>query len=79
MTKVQLELNLQIVELRLKVQPSTPSEVREQCDNTIIVKLEEIVGVMRDCIDMLEESLEVLTTLQEDPNIQCLEIEAREI
>lgn len=28
-TKVQLELNLQIAELRLKVQPSTPREVRE--------------------------------------------------
>jgi len=28
---------------------------------------------------MLEESLEILTTLQEDPNIQCLETEAREI
>jgi len=29
MTKVQLELNLQIIELRLEVQPSTPPKVRE--------------------------------------------------
>jgi hypothetical protein len=30
MAKVQLELNLQIAELQLKAQPSTPPEVREQ-------------------------------------------------
>lgn len=29
MTKVQLELNLQIVELRLNAQPVTPPKVRE--------------------------------------------------
>lgn len=28
-TKVQLEINLQITELRLKAQPSTPPKVRE--------------------------------------------------
>lgn len=29
MAKVQLELNLQIAELQLKLQPSTPPEVKE--------------------------------------------------
>ena len=43
------------------------------------MRLEELGGVVRDCTNMLEESLEILTTLQEDPNIQCLETEAREI
>jgi len=79
MTKVQLELNLQIVELWLKVQSSTPSEVREQRVNSITLGMEEINSVVRDCTRMLEESFEVLTNLQEDPNIQCLEIEAREL
>jgi len=69
MTKVQLDLNLHIVELRLKVQPSTPLEVREQCTSAITVGLEEIGGASRDRTSMLEESLEVLKTLQEKPNI----------
>lgn len=42
MTKVQLELNFQIIELWLKVQPSTPLKVREEHANAIIAKLDEI-------------------------------------
>lgn len=76
MTKVQLELNLQITELRLKAQLSTASEVREQWASTIIMRLEEIRGAVRDSTSMLEESLEVLITSQEDPNIQRLETKA---
>jgi len=41
--------------------------------------MEEIGGVVRDCTTMLEHALEVITTLQEDPNIQRLETEAREL
>lgn len=59
MTKVQLELNLQITELWLKAQLSTPPEVREQHANTIASGLEEIDNVVRDCTRMLEESFEV--------------------
>ena len=79
MAKVQLELNLQIVELRLKVQPSTTPEVREQRANTITSGMKEISGAVKDCTKMLEESFKALTTLQEDPNIQCLETEVREL
>lgn len=74
-TKVQLELNLQIAKLRLKTQPSTPPEVREQCPSAITLGLEEMGSVVRDCTNMLEDALEVLTTLQEDANIQRLETE----
>ena len=63
MTKVQLELNLQIAKLWLKAQPSTPLEVREQRASAITAGLDEIRGAVRDCTNMLEESLEVLTTL----------------
>lgn len=73
MTKVQLELNLHIVELWLKVHPSTPLEVREQRTRTIKVGLNEIGSAVRDCARMLEESFEVLTNLKEEPNIQHLE------
>lgn len=73
MTKVQLELNLQITELWLKVQPSTPAEVREKCASTITAGLDEIGSAVQHCTNMLEESFEVLPNLQKDPNIQHLE------
>ena len=73
MTKVQLELNLQIAELWLKAQLSNPLEVREQCANAITAGLDEIDSLVRDCNRMLEESFEVLTNLQEEPSIQRLE------
>ena len=79
MAKFQLKLNLYIVELRLKVQPSTPPEVREQHASAITSGLEEISSAVRDCTRMLEESFEVLTNLQEDPKIQRLEIEVQEL
>lgn len=69
MTKLQLELNLHIIELRLKVQPSIPLEVIEQCASAITLGLEDIGSAIRDYTRMLEESFEVLTNLLEDPNI----------
>jgi len=69
MTKVQLELNLQMAESRLKAHPSTPPKVREQRASAIVSGLEEIGSVVRDYTKMLEESFEVLTNLQEDPII----------
>lgn len=74
-----MDLNLQIVELRLKAQPSTPPEVREECPDDIQKGLEEIEQAVQSYTTLLEESFEVLTTLQEDPTIQRLEIEAREL
>lgn len=41
--------------------------------------LEEIRDVVRDYTSRLEESLEVLTTLQEESNIWFLEIEVQEL
>jgi hypothetical protein len=79
MASVQLELNIQIAGLRLKVQPSTPPEVKEQCVSTITSGLEEISSAVRDYTRMIEESFEVLTNLQEYANIQCLETEAHEL
>lgn len=76
MTKVQLELNLQITKMQLKAQPSTPLEVREQRTSAITSRLDEIGSAVRDCTSMFEESFEVLTNLQEDTNIQRLETEA---
>ncbi len=62
-TRVQPELNLQIAELSLKAQPSTPPEIREQHTIAIIAGLEESRGAMCEYTKMLEQVLEVLTTL----------------
>ena len=48
MAKVQLELNLQIAELQLKAQPSTPPEVREQRTSAITMGIEEINNAMKE-------------------------------
>lgn len=61
--KVQLELNLQIVELRLKAPPSTPPEVKEKCDHTIQSELEVIEHVVHNCTGLLDQSLLMLTSL----------------
>lgn len=63
MMKLQLELNLQIVELQLRAQPFTPPEVREQCAHAIQTGLEEIERAVKDCTAMLDQSLFMLTSL----------------
>lgn len=68
-----------IVELQLKVQPSTLLEIKEQCTSAITMAIGEVHITIKDCIRLFEESFEVLTTLQEDPNIYFLEIEACEL
>lgn len=78
-TKVQLELNVQIAELRLKAQPSTPPKVREKCHHTIQLGLEVIEHTVQDCMRLLDQSLFMLTSLDEDPTLQQLETEAQEL
>lgn len=38
-----------------------------------------VESIVKDCTMILEESLEVVTCLQEDPTVQQLEREAREL
>jgi len=56
-----------------------PPKVKEQCTNVITMTIVEVNNTGKNCTKILEESLEVLTTLQEDLNIQRLEIEASEL
>lgn len=50
--------------------------MKEQRASAISAGTTEINGVVKDCTKLLEESFEVLTSLQEDLNIQHLEIKA---
>ena len=79
MARVQLELNLQTMELQLRAQPSTPLEVKEQWETTITKGFAAEDSAIADCTQLYEQSFEVLTSLQEDPNIQRLEMEAHEL
>lgn len=46
LAKVQLELNLKIVELQLKAQPSTLPEVREQCAISVTNVMAAVVSAV---------------------------------
>jgi len=79
MARVQMKLNLHIVELQLKAQPSTPLEIREQRTTAVITTMAVIDSAVADCRQLFEQSFDLLTTLQEDSNVDFLEIEAREL
>jgi len=51
--KAQWELNLQIAELRLNVQPPTAPEVRKHCRGEIQAGLEVIKCMIQDCSGLL--------------------------
>ncbi len=63
MVRVQLELNLYIIELHLRAQRSTLSEVKEQWKATITEAVATVESTVADCMQLLEQSFEVLTSL----------------
>lgn len=63
MARVQLELNLQIVELQLKAQSSTPLEVKDQRASTITIVIPKVNSAMKDYTNLFGESFEFITTL----------------
>ena len=67
--KVQFELNLKITDLELKPQPSTPLEAREQCEAVVKDVVIVVDAIMVDYTALFEQSMEVVTNLQEDPNL----------
>ncbi len=75
---VQFELNLKITKLQLKLQPSTPLEVREQCKAPVKDGIVVVDATVVDCPMLFKQSMEVVTVLQEDPKLQRLNTKARE-
>jgi len=76
MARVQLELNLNIIELQLKAQPSTLLEVKEQRATAVTEAIAAVNSEVVDCTQLFEQSFKVLTSLQGDSNVQRLETEA---
>lgn len=79
MARILLELNLRIAKLLLKAQPSTLHEVREQLTTAVTIVMVVVESVVTDCMELFKQSFEVLTIVQEDPNIKRLEIDACEL
>lgn len=79
MSRVQLEKNLKSAELKLKAQPSTPLEIREQRTTVVTTTMAVIDSAVEKCMQLFEQSFEVLTTLQEDLNLERLEIEVHDL
>lgn len=79
LAKVQFELNLKITELDLRAQPLTPPEVKEQREATIKNVVTTVDAAVNYCTALFEQLLEVFSSLQEDPNLQRLDIELREL
>jgi len=67
--KVQFKLDLKIIELELKSSPSTSPEVREQREATVKDGVATMDAAVVDCTALFEQSMEVVMTLQEDPNL----------
>lgn len=77
--RVQFELNLKITKLEVGSQPSTLPEGREQHEATIKDIIATVDVVVVDCTTLFEQAMEVVTTLQEDPNLQRLKTETHEL
>lgn len=63
----------------MSAQPSTLPKVKEQHTTTVTVVVATVDSVVADCMQLFEQSFEVLTTLQEDLNVDHLETEAHKI
>lgn len=79
MAQVQLEFNLQITELQLRAQTSTMPEVKEQQVTVVIEAVVAVDSVVADYLQLFEQSFEVSTSLQEDPDVHRSKTEAREL
>lgn len=67
--KVQFELNIKIKEVELKSQLSTPPEIRAHRKAAIKDGVSTVDATVVDCTKLFEQAMEVVTTLQEDPNL----------
>ena len=51
------------------MQPTTPLEVREQCGVAIKEGMATLDATFTDCATLFDQAMELLTNLQEDPNL----------
>ena len=72
-TNVQFTYVMNINELQMELQPTMPQEVQEQREADLKAIIANIAAVVEDCGKLLDERLQIQTSLQEDPNTQKLQ------
>lgn len=70
---------MKITELDLKSKASTLLEVMEHRKAAIKVGIATVDVTVVDCTTLFELAMEVVMTLQEDPNLQRLKIQIHEL
>lgn len=76
--KVRFELQLQISEHRLKYHPTTPPEVREQCEAAIKGEMTTLEATVKGHTQLFEQAMELCTSLQEDLTLQKIQADIGE-
>lgn len=52
-----------MAELQLKIQPTTPPDIREQCEAAINEDMTTLEAVVKDYIQLFEQIMEMRTSL----------------
>lgn len=60
---VQSELNMKIIELQLKLQPTTPPEIREQRGDAIKEGMAIVDAIVTNYTTSFEKAMELVTNL----------------
>ena len=70
---MQFKYEMKLSEVKMKLQPTTLQEVREQRQTNLKTAMASISTAVVDCGKLLDEILQIWTLLQEDPNVQKLQ------
>ena len=79
MARVQLELNMKIMEMELKPHPSTSSDVQEQHDAFVKECIANVDVEVANCTTLFEQAMEVVMTLHKYPTLQILSTKIHEL
>lgn len=69
---VKIELQMKIIELQIKLQPTRPPEVHEQSEEEVKVVMYIIEAIVKDCIRIFYDVMEIQDSLQEDLHMQTI-------
>lgn len=70
---IQFKYVMNINEIQMKLQPTTPQEVLGKRETDLKATMAGISIAVVDCGKLLDESLQIWTSLKEDPNVLKLQ------
>lgn len=74
MDKGHFDLHIQIIELQLKLQLTTPLDIRDKCKASIRTHRENLDVAVKDFSELFKETLELWASLQEDPQVTKIKV-----